>query len=293
MSKSNKTATAEAPIGLRLLRMMYKTTGQLFPQYFGKLAYEQWFTAARFKTPAYELPALNSASRETIEVNGLNIAVYIWQDKTIEPRSSLLFIHGWMGRGTQIAKYINPLNAIGYRVISFDGPAHGNTPGKQTSVLEFTDVVLALDKHYGPFDAAITHSFGGMVLAYAMSLGLKLNLAACICPPKDFQVLIENFQRILTLPDSVMRVMLRKLYASHGQIIRDAVDTLNNVKNLTCKGLIIHDEDDIEISWRSSEEIAEAWPASRFIKTTGLGHRRIIHDKEVIKHIVDFLKERH
>jgi len=69
------------------------------------------------------------------------------------------------------------------------------------------------------------------------------------------------------------------------------VDTLNNVKNLTCKGLIIHDEDDIEISWHSSEEIAQAWPNAKFIKTKGLGHRRIIHDKNVIASIVDFFND--
>lgn len=292
MRRSHKTpSAAKVPIGLRLLRLMYNTAGKMFPQYFGKLAYQQWFTTARFRTPDYELPALHSASRESIDVNGLNVAVYIWQDKSIETRNTLLFIHGWTGRGTQVAKYIKPLNAIGYRVISFDGPAHGKTPGRQTSILEFTDVVLALNKHYGPFDAAITHSFGGMVLAYAMSLGLKLDRAACICPPKNFQVLTENFQRILALPDSVMKVMLRKTYASHGQIIRDAVDTLNNVKNASCRGLIIHDEDDVEISWHSSEEITAAWPGAQFIKTQGLGHRRIIQDKNVIAGIVDFFND--
>lgn len=105
-----------------------------------------------------------------------------------------------------------------------------------------------------------------MVLAYAMSLGLKIDRAACICPPKSFQVLTDNFQRVLALPDSVMKVMVRKTYASYGQIIRDAVNTLNNVKNLTCKGLLIHDEDDIEISWHSSEEIAKAWPDALYKK---------------------------
>jgi len=146
MSKSSKTPAAKISLGLRLMRLMYNTVGRLFPDYFGKIAYEQWFTTARFKTPDYELPALTSADRKSIDVNGLNIAVYIWQDETVKPSASLLFIHGWTGRGTQIVNYIKPLNAIGYRVISFDGPAHGNTPGKQTSLLEFTDVVFALDE---------------------------------------------------------------------------------------------------------------------------------------------------
>lgn len=292
MKKPTRTpGTAKPPLALRLLRFMYSIIGPMFPNYFGKLAYEQWFTTTRFKTPPYELPALHSAVRETIKVNDLPVVVYIWQDKSTEPKATLLFIHGWTGRGTQIVNYIEQLNAIGYRVISFDGPAHGNSPGKQTSALEMTDTVLALNKQYGKFDAAITHSFGGMVLIYAMTLGLELDRCALICPPKDFQIILDNFQRILSLPDSVMQVMIRKSFATYGQITRDAVDAVNNVKNLNCKSLLIHDEDDTEIPWQSSEQITQAWPGARFIKTRGLGHRRIIHDKEVISNIVKFFND--
>ena len=52
-----------------------------------------------------------------------------------------------------------------------------------------------------------------------------------------------------------------------------------------------HDEDDGEIPWQNSEEIAQAWPDAGFIKTRGLGHRRIIHDKKVISNIVKFLND--
>ncbi len=288
---STRKAVVKIPFALRLLRFIYNTAGRIFPVYFGNRAYEQWFTTTRFKMPDYELPALGSAHKETINVNNLPISVYIWWDKNREPEKTLLFIHGWTGRGTQIVNYIKKLNAIGYRVISFDGPAHGNSPGEQTSALEMTDVVLALYKRYGKFDAAITHSFGGMILAYAMSLGVKVDRAALICPPNNFQIILDNFQRILSLPDSVMHVVIRKSFATHGQHIRDTINTVNNVKNLTCKGLVLHDEEDADISWQSGEEIANAWPNAVFIKTKGLGHRRIIHDNEVINSIINFIND--
>lgn len=278
-------------MALRLIRLMYNTLGRVFPVYFGNRAYEQWFTTMRFKTPHYELPALKSAQQESITVNGLPVAVFIWQHESIKPSRTLLFIHGWTGRGTQIINYIEKLNALGYRVISFDGIAHGKTPGRQTSVLEMTDVVRALDKNYGKFDAAITHSFGGMILALAVSLGLKIDKAVMICPPKDFPIILKNFKRLLELPDSVMQVVIRKTFASHGQITRDAVNIVKNVKSFTCKGLVIHDEDDADISWHSGEEIANAWQGAEFIKTKGLGHRRIIHDEAVIKRIIAFLSD--
>ncbi len=281
------------PFVLRYIRFIYQTLGRLFPHHYGNRAYEQWFTTTRFRTPAYELPALDTAKRETVIVNDLPIAVYIWQKENTSYDKTLLFIHGWTGRGTQVVNYIDRLNAAGYRVISFDGPAHGNSPGRQTSALEMTDTVLALSRHYGKIDAAITHSFGGMILAYAMSLGLKIERAAMICPPKNIKIILDNFQRILTLPESVMQVLIRKSYATYGQITNNAVDTVNNLKTSSCKGLVIHDEDDTDISWHSSEEIAKAWPGAKFIKTSGLGHRRIIHDIDVIKHITDFLQDDH
>lgn len=295
MSRNISAKKKAAPVSLRFLRFVYRNFGNIFPNYFGALAYQQWFTTARFKTPAYEKIAVGSARKETLNVNSLDIMVYIWPSENADKTKSstdktLLFIHGWTGRGTQIVKYIKPLNALGYRVISFDGPAHGRTEGKQSSILEFTDAVLALEKHYGSFDAAITHSFGGMVLAYAMSMGLTINRVACLCPPQSFAGLLENFQRILAFPDSVKKVITRKLYASHGQILRDAVDTLNNAKNMSNSALIIHDRDDDEIPWQRSKEIADAWKGSTFVLTEGLGHRRIIHDKAVVKQVINFLK---
>ena len=288
-----KKKSPKIPLALQITRFMYNTLGRLFPNYFGNRAYDLWFTTMRFKTPKRELIALESATQDSIIVNGIPVTVYIWQHESIKPSKTLLFIHGWTGRGTQIAGYVDKLNELSYRVISFDGIAHGKTPGAQTSALEMTDVVLALDKHYGKFDAAITHSFGGMILACAMSLGLKIDMAAMICPPKDFPIILKDFKRILDLPDSVMQVVIRKSFATHGQIVRDAVDVVKNISSsdMACKGLVIHDEDDTNISWHSGEEIAHAWKGAKFIKTQGLGHRRIIRDQVVISSIIKFLKD--
>ncbi len=282
-------AASKVPLALRMLRFTYNTAGRLFPVYFGNLAFQQWFTTFRHKIPAAEKLALDAAKRESIVVNNINVAVYIWQSNSPKADKTLLFVHGWTGRGTQVSYYIKKLNALGYRVISFDGIAHGQSKGTQTSVYEMTDAVLALSKQYGKFDASITHSFGGMILAYAMSLGYKTDYVAMICPPTSFEMILENFQRILGLPESVMQIVIRKTFVSYGQCNRDNVNTLNNVKHLKCKALIVHDEDDMDIPWHSGEDIAKTWPGAKFIKTRGLGHRRIIRDETVVSHIINFL----
>jgi pimeloyl-ACP methyl ester carboxylesterase len=283
-----KNTNPHRPFALRVMRFVFSTIGPLLPNYFGKLAYEFWFSTQRYKTPEKELPARESAKTSIMDVYGLPVQIYQWGDNNAP---KILFAHGWSGRGTQCAFFIEPLVLSGFQVISFDGPAHGETPGKQTSILQFADVILQLDEEYGPFDAALTHSFGGMLLTYAMTLGMNIKRIVCICPPDHFDTIFTGFQRTLDIPDSVMRVVNTRFYATHGHHIREAVSPVMTVKNLPSQALIIHDEDDTEVPLTCGEKVANAWPNAKFIKTKGLGHRRIMRDKAVIKSTLEFLSQ--
>ena len=274
------------PLLYRLIRLIFSRVGPLFPNYFGNLAYDLWFSTQRFKTPAKELPSKESATIANLDVHGLPVTMYQWGNLDAP---KVLFIHGWSGRGTQCAFFIEPLLQAGFQIISFDGPAHGETPGKQTSVLQFADAILQIDKHYGPFDAAITHSFGGMLLAYAMTIGIKIKRTVCICPPDSFDTIFNGFQRTLNLPDSVMNVVNTKFYATHGYKLRNDVSTVTTAKQLSNQALIIHDENDTDVGVSCGKKVADAWPNSKFIMTKGLGHRRIIRDANVIQTAIDFI----
>ncbi len=63
----------------------------------------------------------------------------------------------------------------------------------------------------------------------------------------------------------------------------------NMVNNISTAGLIIHDEDDDAIPVERSKIIAKAWKNSELVVTSGLGHRRVLRDKAVIKKIINFI----
>lgn len=130
------------PFALRLIRFIFSNLGPVFPNYFGRRAFQLWFSTQRYKTPAKELPAKNSASTSTLDMHGLPVMIYRWGEST----KKILFIHGWSGRGTQCAFFIEPLLDAGYQVISFDSPAHGGSPGSQSSILQFADTLISLEK---------------------------------------------------------------------------------------------------------------------------------------------------
>jgi len=268
------------------MQFAFSRLGLIFPGYFGKRAYELWFTTHRFNRPVKENAAADKADRSTINIHGVDVAVWSWGHGP-----PILFIHGWSGRGTQAVHFIEPLINSGYRIISYDGPAHGETSGKQTSMLEMADVALALNQKYGPFHSTITHSFGGMVLAYASTLGFNTNSAVCICTPATIDSIIDNFQRTLMLPGNVLAIMTDRLYANYGDDFEKRASTLSNVRTLSIPALIIHDDKDTDIPWQDGKAVADAWPGAEFKLTHGLGHRRILRDPATVTTVTDFIRK--
>ena len=280
-----KNRRMKTPFLLRMMQFTFSKLGPVFPRFFADRAYGLWFTTHRFKRPALEEAAANTAERSTIHINGTDVTVWSWGKG-----APVLFIHGWSGRGTQAAPFLEPLLASGYRVISYDGPAHGDTGGKQTNMLELADVVLALGERYGPFHSTVTHSFGGMVLAYACTLGFTASSAVCICPPASIKTILGTFQRALQIPDSVLSLMTDRLFSNYGNDLEQRASTLTNVRTLRFPAFVIHDENDDEVPWQDGKAVADAWPGSRFLLTHGLGHSRVLRHPDTVASVTEFIK---
>lgn len=272
------------PLSLRGLRLLFATLGRLSPRLMGRWAYSLWFRTRRFPESAAGKRIAGKAQRTTLMVGDIPVAVYSWGAGPV-----VLFIHGWSGRGSQVVAFAEPLIAAGYRVMSVDAPGHGETPGDRTNILECAAVVQAFNRHYGPVYAAITHSFGGMVLAYAMNHGMTVERVVCISAPAHVDYLLDSFAHTLSIPDAVVEDMHRRMEARFPHGYWENISTVVNVRELNVPALIIHDEVDHSVPWEQGKIIANAWPGAQFLKTSGLGHGRILRDKTVVKATVDFI----
>lgn len=272
------------PLALHAMRLLFARLGPLFPRLMGRWAYHLWFRTRRYPEWAAGRRAAKTAVRETLRVDGMPVAVYRWGDGPI-----VLFVHGWSGRGTQVAAFIRPLLQAGYRVMAVDAPGHGETPGSRTNILECARVLQAFVQQYGPVHGAITHSFGGMVLAFALVQGLAVGRVACIASPARVEFLIERFARMLAMPDSVVANLKARLERRFDTNIWELLATDANAAKLDIPALVIHDVDDAGVPWQQGRQIAEAWPGARFVKTQGLGHNRILRDPAVIGRVVAFI----
>jgi len=272
--------------GLRVMRFLFARLGRIAPALMGRLAFRLWFRTRRFPESAAGRRVASRASRETLQVGNLPVAIYRWGTGPV-----VLFVHGWSGRGSQAAAFVEPLLRGGFQVLAVDAPGHGETPGDSTNILECAAVLQAVGQAYGPLHGAITHSFGGMVLAYAMNQGMHVGCVVSLSAPATVEFLVDGFAQTLAMPAAVVANLQQRLDQRFGGVYRERVATVNNVRNLAVPALVIHDADDASVPWQQGEMIAAAWPGARFMKTQGLGHGRILRAPETVEAAVAFISQ--
>lgn len=283
--RANTSKPHPVPMILRLFQLAFKIGAHISPKLSGYAAYRLWLSPQRYKTPESEQRVLQSAVIEYHEINNKTIATYQWG----QSGPMILLIHGWSGRGTQLGTFAEPLLKSGFRVLSFDAPAHGKSSGKQTNIYEIADTILALNNIYGPFESVITHSFGGPCLAIAMKKGLSTSRVVNISPPAATAGLVNKFAAALSIPEKVENELMNCIEKDFGKDVWQDSSMENNVAELDIPALVIHDVNDVDVPWHEGQKIAQAWSQVRFIKTSKLGHRRILRDPATIETTVDFV----
>jgi len=286
-----RTSRSE-PMILKLFQLAFKIGGWLSPKITSRFAYRLWLTSPRFKTPVSEHDSLKSAIVEFHSIKNHKIASYIWGRSKPTAKPTVLLVHGWSGRGTQLGSFVEPLLDAGYRVLSFDAPAHGKSSGKQTTIYEIADVILALEQHYNGFVAVISHSFGGPCTALAIKKGLNIKHFVAICPPASLRELVTKFIHTLHINNKTSAQLINHIEGFFGTDVWQQLSMTTLVKNINIPGFVIHDKHDTDIPLEEGRAVAKAWHDAPLKITDGLGHRRILRDDDVIKSAIDFIADK-
>ncbi|MEO8226010.1 MAG: alpha/beta fold hydrolase [Gemmatimonadota bacterium] len=201
---------------------------------------------------------------------------------------TVVLAHGWGSRAGRWATLAPALVESGHRVVAYDAPAHGRSPGLGASLPEFARALSGVTKATGPVFAAVGHSLGGAAIALAASWGLELERAVLIAAPADPASYEARFAEYLQMPPTVRELMSQDLQRQLG-ITWAELDIPKVVRGLSIPALIIHDVDDADVAANSGEAIAGGWPGAELMCTSGLGHRSIIRDPEVVSAVIQFI----
>ena len=241
----------------------------------------------RHKTPEREEMMRESAKGEMVLIPSLGYEVMVYTYGY--SKTKVLLAHGWSGRGTQMYAIADKILENGMMIISFDGPAHGLSKGKTTSQADFVKTIEFLNSTYGPFEAAIGHSFGSISLLKSVSNGLKLNKLVVIGTEFTITNIIENLIDSLQLKSSIVHKLKKKLDQKYKGDI-EFYSAANSAKNVTIPTLILHDTKDKNVDVSSAYKIRQNLVNGELLVTNGLGHHRILRDKDIIDKLVEFIK---
>ena len=243
-------------------------------------------TPIKHKIPKREMEMDSKSRQETIFIPSIrkNIVVYHFGDS----EKKILLVHGWSGRGTQLVKFAEAFVKLGYETISFDAPAHGKSPSSATLMPEFIESILEIDKQFGPFEAAVGHSLGGMSLLNAVKKGLKINRLVIIGSGDVVQDIINDFVRKLEL-DAKFNDLLRIHFENKHQLLMDDFSSYHAAKTVDFPTLVIHDKDDDEVPVSCAHHIHQNLKNGALMLTENLGHRKILGDAKVIQKTIEFI----
>ncbi len=277
------------PPGASLLRAGLQVLTAISPSLATRVIARVWFTPPRAPLRDAAREQLARGRKLDVRMGGQRIAAWSFGSG---PR--VLLVHGWGGHAGQLVDFVAPLVARGFEVVTFDGPGHGQSSGsalgyRQGSFVEVARAMRAVVDAVGPVTAIVAHSGGAIATGIAFDQGLTTDRLVLVAPMTRPLRYAERWSAWLGLDETLARGWEVRASDRAGFSWAD-IDLVSAPRRFTPPPvLVVHDRDDREVPFDDGRALAAAWPQAIAVETTGLGHRRILHDTKVIDRVVGFV----
>lgn len=240
----------------------------------------------KYKIPKRELEMDRLSRQELLTIPSIQKKINVYHSGA--SLKKILLVHGWSGRGTQLVKFASAFQELGYQIVSFDAPAHGKSRGSTTLMPEFIASILEIEKQFGPFEAAVGHSLGGMSLLNAVKEGFKIKRLTIIGSGDIVKDIIEDFVQKLQLHTKISD-LLRIHFEKKSNRTMDSYSSFHAAAEISIPVLVIHDENDEEVPVSCAHHIHQHLKNGELMLTQNLGHRKILGDAQVIQKTTQFI----
>ncbi len=293
-STKNRT-TVRSQTAVRLTKAALQTAFAVSDTLGASLAERLFTTPRRLARPDRERYVLATARAGSVQIalrsprhQGTQLTIPTWR-WGFGP--TVLLVHGWEGRGSQLGAFVAPLVKAGLSVVTFDAPGHGNAPDHRLYLTDLADAIADVATAVGPLHGIVAHSFGaaGVLLAGARN-GLRVTRNVMVAPNVIIDDAVVRFARMVGL-DNTDRLVLEQRIAEHTGLTLDTLRLDRLTADRDERMLVLHDRDDREVSLAHGERLAALWPNAQLVITEALGHRRILRDDATIAAAVELLAD--
>jgi pimeloyl-ACP methyl ester carboxylesterase len=193
--------------------------------------------------------------------------------------------------------FIKPLVEAGHRVIVFDLPSHnGSDPGElapgRTTIVECAEAVRAIVRTHGPARAIVAHSLGAKAVAFSAERGTPIDRMVFLAPMGDFSPYLDLFADRHGFGPRIRTGLRRRLDTRLGVPLFDT-DIARVAARIDNRPLlVVHDPDDPDSPYATSQRLVDVWRGARLETTRGLGplaHYRILRHRTAIRAALDFI----
>lgn len=273
-----------SPVVLKSVRAFSQTFGNWFPAILSPLYIQLFMRPPARAEHRREDELLRKVKRKSMSYGKLDIRIYEWQAYDQAPW--VVLVHGWQSRGTALRHFVPVLHDLGYNVVAFDGPAHGESSGRKNNLILMSQVLHQVMDQYEQVKGVIGHSFGGAASSYLLSSQLRnlsLDLMTFVATPTSIERIFQEFFDIVGAKEALQKRIIDDLQTQF-KLELDDVDTDKTVKKVqTRQGIVIHDERDLIVLPKNAEALLDARPDFTWLKPVGLGHFLPVKNKKVME----------
>lgn len=279
----------EYPFYLIFVKWGFAILGRILPKIAANLAFRIFTTPRQRAVHRRSDKVIDSAKTFDVPYGKIMLKCYEWGSG----ERSVLLVHGWESRGTALRGFVPGLVAAGYRVIAFDGPAHGDSGGQRTNLPDFAGAVKTVLQEIGRVHGIITHSFGGSTTSFALAEldnSIAVEKLVLIAVPASTRKVVADFAKLVSLPKAAYGAMKAMINQRLNGLHFQDTDLLRSLgKARVAEVLVVHDKFDPSVPFDSAEDIFEKYDHTSLLATQGHGHFLLMKQPEVIHRILNFV----
>lgn len=202
----------------------------------------------------------------------------------------VLLVHGYSGRGVQMATIARSVAAQGFRAILFDAGGHGSSRIEKVGFFTFIEDTREIVAHLGEdIHAMVGHSAGGLAMMRARDVhGIRASRYVVIAAPLYPYVPLEAMQGrggTEQALDHIKAVLADQFRTSWSALVAGTAFQPEQGKSL----LAIYDRSDERVRHADADRLQELWPGTIAVKTEDYGHNRILQAPEALSAIGEFI----